>query len=1093
MGKVYIFSNKFSLQPEGFLEVGEFFGALKEGRRLPILERAYELSAAIKAATTQSEVQALKANLPLLRCVNAIKLENVTEWNGLMGFDLDAKDNPSVNNRLFMNMVFAGLHKLGIGLYFASYTPSGGLRFFIRTEGVTKENYATCHEGLRLKLEAATQLKLDSSVKNINRGFFIYTESHSTFFDKNSKPYKVEVKATAKKNASYPTRTGRSNNIVTNKSEDCIYFERALKQTEAAGREFTDGQRHTFVTSLAGRLSLYGVSLDYAKNRCVQQFAGNGFEQAEIIRILEDIYRNNTANGSIGSLRRNAELELDIETGKVEINKYVTETESLVNNFMEGIFSAGGHVEVVAPTGSGKTTSFKYIVEFALPFYDKIVICAPNKGITKQIAERMGVAPITEDLKGEERQEAKAQGVIVCTYNQLASLADGFPGSMLLILDEAHCLTEEFRASTMSKTLEVIKRSSKTILFTATPNNLVTREAGVNRRIIFECKKIQKKTIEAALEVKGGVAKAMPTVVANALENSNGIISVYVNSGSVIRKIVDELLGAGVLSPEEIGVYASRGLIRENELQIYDVTGCVETERRVRDGVKLLLCTKAAEYGIDILNENIERVFLVEQAGTTLTVDEIHQHTSRFRNIKNIPITIISANKKSKNKEYSIMSLTEIFEKEIQIAEATCAFFNERLRKEFSLELAETDSVIRQQRNKFIKRASKDEYTYFDAEEQAFKVNRLAVIQAATKLYNDSLTLEEKIEQITKQYGFINGTKKVETGEVNGGALKIGNEVVGETLDNAPDVGEHRKEALKRILEIKEEYVKKFGASSPPFSAVFLKLAMEEYNFTLPKWVTQACHLNIEGVRRDVNGELLNKNFQPYEEYNFIKQRLGNTYYVAKMRNVLPTFLLYASIEFNNAFELAVHSALNKRVSEVVNYFYAHNLVRLLKAGQLEKYDIKFLCEYEGIAKLYDELNANYVNGEWFRVKDVCERIGVQYTQREGNFVATVFKTETKVLREGSKLTRYTKITKPTTINESLEKYNVTLSLPENLEETLSNYVGAYAYNIEEAKQQQIRVKPKPMPRPTVTPEQILGRRNYLHEEIPEAPTEAPF
>jgi hypothetical protein len=1057
------------------------------------LENAYRLSAAIKAATTQSEVQALKTNLPLLRCVNAIKLENVTEWNGLMGFDLDAKDNPTVNNRLFMNMVFAGLHKLGIGLYFASYTPSGGLRFFIRTEGVTIESYAACHEALRLKLEAATQLKLDSSVKNINRGFFIYTESHSTFFDRNSKPYKVETKASSKKKANHSARTGRGNSIVSNEAEDCIYFERAVRQTEAAGREFVAGQRHTFVTSLAGRLSLYGVSLEYAKTRCVEEFACEGFEFGEITRILEDIYRNNTANGSLGTLRRNAEPELDTEIERVEISQYLTETEGLVKNFMEIAFNVDGHVEVVAPTGSGKTTSFKYIVEFALPFYDKIVICAPNKGITKQIAERMGVAPITEDLKGEERQEAKAQGVIVCTYNQLASLAEGFPGSMLLILDEAHCLTEEFRANTMSKTLEVIKRSSKTILFTATPNNLVTREAGVKKRVVFECKKIQKKTLEAAVEVKGGIAKAVPTTLANALENSSGIISVYINSGSVIRKIIDELISAGIVRPDEVGVYASRGLIRENELQAYDVTGCIESERRVRDGVKLLLCTKAAEYGIDILNENIERVFLIEQAGTTLSVDEIHQHTSRFRNIKNIPITIISANKNSKNKEYSTMSLTEIFEKEIQIAEATCAFFNERLRKEFSLELAETDSVIRQQRNKFIKRASKDEYTYFDADEQAFKVNRLAVIQAATKLYNDSLTLEEKIEQITKQYGFVNISKKVEAAEVKGNTLKVGNQVIGETLDNAPDVGEHRKEALKRILEIKKEYESTFGVSSPPFSAVFLKVAIEEYGYVLPKWVTQTCHLNIEGVRRDVNGELLSKNFQPYEEYNFIKERLGNTYYVAKMRNVLPTFLLYASIEFNNAFELAVHSALNKRVSEVVNYFYTHNLIRLLKAGALARYDIKFLCEHEGISKLYDELNANYINKEWFRVKDVCEAIGVKYTQREGNFVSTVFKTETKVVREGNKVIRYTKITKPITLNEALEKYNITLSLQENLEETLSNYVGAYAYNIEEAKQQPPRVKPKAMPRPTVTPEQMFSRQNYLHEEIPEITTEAPF
>jgi hypothetical protein len=1087
---IYIFENKFSEAPLGVMDAADFFGALKRKSSHPLLARARALSAKIKAAKTNSEVQSIKSELPLVRCVNAIKLENVTEWNGLMGFDLDAKDNPGENPRIFMNRVFAGLHKLNIGLYFASGTPSGGLRFFVRTEGITMETYPKLHEALRVKLEKETGLKLDPSVKNINRGFFIYTESSSAFFDPDSKPYTVEKETIPVK---------RVNSVVRNATrrvvdgDDALYFERAVNQTEVAGKEFVEGQRHTFITSLAGRLSAYGVSLGYAISMCVQKYAGNGFEQAEITRILEDIYKNNTDNGSFGSLRRSSEREDAVETEVIRVRKYLTEDEGVTRRFIIESFGVGGHVEVVAPTGSGKTTSFKNIVEVAITVYDKIVICAPNKGITKQIAEGMGLAPITEDLKGEERQAAREQGVIVCTYNQLASIADGFPGSMLLILDEAHCLTEDFRASTMNRVLDVVKRSSKSMLFTATPNSLISREVGVVKRVIFEREVIQKKVIHAAVRAKNKLSKAIPTIVASKLRECGGMVSVYINSGSVIRKVIDELIGSGILRPNEVGVYASKGLIKENELQAYDVTECIEKERRVKEEVRLLLCTKAAEYGIDILNENVEHVFLVEQNETTLSADEMHQHTSRFRSIDEIPVTIISANRGSRNKEYSIMSLTEIFEREAQLAEDACNFFNERLKKEFSLELAEKDAVIRQQRNKFITRVSKDEYTRFDADEQAFCVNRLAVIQSATQLYNESLTLEEKMEKLTRSYGFVRVCKKVEEAAVEGGSVKVGDEVVGETLESAPDVGEHRKEALKKILEIKKEYAERFGTSSPPFSAVFLKLAMEEYGYVPPRWVKQAGFLNIEGVRRDVNGELLHEKFNPYDEYNFIKERLGNAYYVAKMRNVLPTFFLFAAIEFNNAFELAIHAAEDKRVSEVVNYFYTHNLIRMLEAEQLGRYDVKFLTQYEGFVKLYDALRAKHMDGEWFRVKDVCQELGIEYTQREGRFVAAVFNTESRSARVDGKIVRFTKITAPTTLNEALEKYNITLSLPENIEETLKNYVGAYAYNIEEAKQQPPRVKPKLMPRPRVTPEQIFNMPNYLHEEIPEAPVEAPF
>ena len=266
--------------------------------------------------------------------------------------------------------------------------------------------------------------------------------------------------------------------------------------------------------------------------------------------------------------------------------------------------SANNRVELVSPTGSGKTTAIKQLVKE----YETAVILLPYNSLLSlyegfwEVSSRNGHLP-------------QKRAVNVMIYDQAVKYKEFIAEADLLVVDEEHCqfFDKTYRDSAIEAD-ELLKEAKKILFVSATP---VKREA-----FLLEYKRKDNRQVDINVVRSKNNQKTL-----DELTDFDGKVCVFSN------QYFQKSLSVGLRLETSIGVYCSEN----NENVVSQLHNLLKTEKLTK---KINFFTSAAFQGLNIRNEEKIRVIILNDM--SLSLQDVKQIIGRFR-AANLEVWVIGS------------------------------------------------------------------------------------------------------------------------------------------------------------------------------------------------------------------------------------------------------------------------------------------------------------------------------------------------------------------------------------------------------------------------------------------------------------------
>lgn len=311
-------------------------------------------------------------------------------------------------------------------------------------------------------------------------------------------------------------------------------------------------------------------------------------------------------------LNINQKEEIKAESN-LKIKKYCDEKKEEIFNF----FNSNDKVLFQSPTGSGKSTIIiDYVKEYQLQNqHDVIAIACDTITLAEQISSEYQF-PILSSNKENPLHigYVKSAGIYITTYDSLSK----FDRVDCLVIDEAHLLTNgvSYRPSALKNMIMLMGGTKKTICVSATPQYLFPLLKDFNVLSIEADTTIKNKHFT----LKSGDMRIKKTnKIISHLKQSElkGKCVIYLNNKEQLKELKDRI-DSEFNSKYNTVVYYSGG---ENVGLDY-----IQTNKEIPSNIDIICTTSILQNGINIWNDNIDRVYTDEVEKTCLT-----QFESRFR------------------------------------------------------------------------------------------------------------------------------------------------------------------------------------------------------------------------------------------------------------------------------------------------------------------------------------------------------------------------------------------------------------------------------------------------------------------------------
>ena len=331
----------------------------------------------------------------------------------------------------------------------------------------------------------------------------------------------------------------------------------------------------------------------------------------------------------------NDPFEVDIDTIKIYVNKYVSEAAEQISQLLND----ADLLAINAPTGSGKTSFF---IRQAIKTKTPIVVTVPTVLLCKQLAEEYkneNVFGLYGNVTPLKQCRADAAQIVFCTYDVLHRVNVSHRVS---IVDESHNLINSYsyRAEALRRVVEISTQAQKTVFISGTQSKVLANELGFVYVDIEQ--KDQQKTNVISVETKDTQNAILHRL---SLENwqKDEVKFCYINDTKRLHEIAAYLVKNNILKEDDIEVITSDD-VKDGVDRVYKQ---ILKSGKI-SGVKLVLSTCLLAEGISILNTNIGNIYTVD----INCVDSFKQYSARFRRMKNINVYAIRKNERRLAKDF---------------------------------------------------------------------------------------------------------------------------------------------------------------------------------------------------------------------------------------------------------------------------------------------------------------------------------------------------------------------------------------------------------------------------------------------------------
>lgn len=305
---------------------------------------------------------------------------------------------------------------------------------------------------------------------------------------------------------------------------------------------------------------------------------------------------------------------------------------------VEQILTDDSSYNIIAFTGGGKTQAvIKKIQDKKL----KAIFLTPYESTARQLESKYKVSSVYGTVSIDTvRDYVKNSSLISSTYDGLRKILETqlVPEDYILLIDEAHNLITHsgFRSRALKVIFDNLNTFKKVINLTGTPEGVINNDY---KNVKFlkqnQASLISDYTIIVSEE------KSPLGCVDHIINNppGRGKVVVFKNSIKALQTICDALIERGVEKRRIKVLHAN-----EKESAVFESITDNET---IPPEVKYVLTTSVISDGVNIVNQNIEAVYLLDVDNLLL----LRQFVARFRKgVKNI-YDIIPAAKDSTNQK----------------------------------------------------------------------------------------------------------------------------------------------------------------------------------------------------------------------------------------------------------------------------------------------------------------------------------------------------------------------------------------------------------------------------------------------------------
>jgi hypothetical protein len=285
---------------------------------------------------------------------------------------------------------------------------------------------------------------------------------------------------------------------------------------------------------------------------------------------------------------------------------------------------------VVSPTGTGKTHAF---LNAAKELKEKIIFTVPNVAVAHQFGSKYDFIKVSHSNISFEKA-IHSGDIIVCTIDKLANCPEHIDlENHIIINDEkhSHVTSADFRTKAVHFSNKVSKRAKKIIDITATPEPLYMGD--YDKKTLF-CKKDEKK-----YDVNVYSTKKVTKTVLKLLKETEGQKRIVLNNNIAFNE-----------------TYASTNqnyISLDSTKKKSDVYNYLVNNNKIPESVETVLTTDLFSAGLNINNDGEWHVIIAGFKDPAT----IRQFVARFRNVKNIKVSIIIS--RNDVKEIDLESYTD--------------------------------------------------------------------------------------------------------------------------------------------------------------------------------------------------------------------------------------------------------------------------------------------------------------------------------------------------------------------------------------------------------------------------------------------------
>lgn len=384
----------------------------------------------------------------------------------------------------------------------------------------------------------------------------------------------------------------------------------------------------------------------------------------DLIKQYAKIYNKNYKSVLTENFNIDIDKILNPDSGISYSKKYILKDNQKLTSYMNVLIdelSQNNRLNIIANTGTGKTTAIVNIYKNS----DRMCLfLVPYIANAKQNEENFNCPAVYGEILSKKKHPKRfiktllrQHKVVFATYDTIKHFDKGFNYQDVdLVIDEYHNLIAQydFRKEILQMIVAKQNYFEKIITLTGTPYNLFNKSSkfhkdddrqflyGLNdfRTIYFE-----KENIDKQLNVYLGEMKKEEAIAYTLKDLTNKSLNkkhiIFLNNKSDLMFMKQQLINTTFYTEDEIAILTSshENIYDTNNRYItFDINKSIQldgetyqslVERNyIPDNVKILLTTQVISDGVNILNENIDNVYILNNRNITTT----EQFLARFRN-----------------------------------------------------------------------------------------------------------------------------------------------------------------------------------------------------------------------------------------------------------------------------------------------------------------------------------------------------------------------------------------------------------------------------------------------------------------------------